>query len=389
MRFLRIIFRAFENAYRSVASVKWKSSISIMTILIGSLAITSTFTISQNIDGYIQYLVNQSGGPKITAYNLTRDIPFTLIDMEKFRKISIVKMIYGTDESDVGVRFHEKFFRLKLHPVTPENASFLNYQLTSGQFISSYEQKDSPNTIVLSEEALKLFSYQPQVNSYVNIKLKGDDEIRLKVIGIARSKELEPDLGSAWVNFPLYRDLTGRKFMSRLQIYASSIAWLDWLEKFGKDLFSERFGNQYYLENPLQRFIDQKNQMNSFIKMGYILGFLSLIAGSIGSTSVMILNVNLRKREIGLYKAMGFSPAIILFQFSLETLILSLFGGALGAISGSFLGLLISKDLFPVANLSLVGFLLGLGSALVTGMIFGLVPAIIASKIDPVKALQG
>ena len=389
MRILRIMIRAFENAYRSVASVKWKSSISIMTILIGSLAITSTFTISQNIDGYIQYLVNQSGGPKITAFNFTKDIPFTLQDMEQFRKISIVKNIYGTDDADVGIRFHDKFFRLKLHPVTPENVKNLNYKLISGHFISGYDQKDSPNTIVLSEEALKLFNYLPEVGSFVNAKIKGDEEIRLKIIGIAKSTELDADQGSGWVNFPLYHDLSGRTFMGKLHIYATSIAWLDWLEKFGKKLFGDRFGNQYFLDNPLQRFVDQKNQMNSFIKMGYILGFLALVAGSIGSTSVMILNVNLRKREIGLYKAMGFSPSIILFQFSLETLILSLLGGLLGAMSGSFLGLIISRDLFPVANLSLIGFLLGLGSALVTGMIFGLVPAIIAAKIDPVKALQG
>jgi putative ABC transport system permease protein len=122
--------------------------------------------------------------------------------------------------------------------------------------------------------------------------------------------------------------------------------------------------------------------------MGYILGFMALVAGAVGSTSVMILNINLRKKEIGLYKSMGFSPFVILVQFTFETLIQSLFGGLLGGFFGSIIGYYISMDIFNIAELNVLGFFLGISSATLTGLVFGLIPAFMAARVDPVKALQ-
>jgi len=85
MRLPLIYIRAFENDYRSITSVKWKSYIAMTTILVGSLATTTTFTISSNIDTYVDYMVDQNGGPKVLLQNMDTKNHFTKSDLQKLK----------------------------------------------------------------------------------------------------------------------------------------------------------------------------------------------------------------------------------------------------------------------------------------------------------------
>jgi len=247
----------------------------------------------------------------------------------------------------------------------------------------------SSNVIVLSKESIKKFGSDLKVGSYINVKIKGEGEIGLKVIGIVELTQNEVDYGTAFVDINIYQILTGKNTLPELHVLGTHTSWMNWLEAFSQSALQEKFSTNININNPLVYIMEVKKQLNVFIQMGYVLGILALIAGTIGSTSVMILNINLRRREIGLYKAMGFSPLIILIQFTCETLIISVFGGILGGILGSGLGYYISQGMFPVAQLSVMGLGLGLASATATGLVFGMIPAVLAAKTDPVKALQG
>ena len=384
-----IFLRAFKAAYRSISSVKWKASISILTIFIGALAITTTFTISSNVDVYVDYLMNQNGGAKVSIFNFSPKAQFEPSEIKKFKDISVVKKVYAVGSEQVRIRLDDQSSMIKTFAVTKENWNQLPYKLLSGSFISPISTNRTSHTIVLTKEAAIKFGSLSVIGKYLNVKMKGEGEIRLKVIGIVELTENQFDQGSAFVDFDLYQSLTGKKTLSELHVVGTDSSWMNWIENFSNLAFNKNFKNNIFVNNPLSFFIETKNQLSVFIQMGYILGFLALIAGAIGSTSVMVLNINLRRREIGLYKAMGFSPFIILVQFTCETLILSLLGGVLGGVLGSILGYFISLDMFPIAKISLLGFGLGLMSATMTGLIFGMIPAILAAKTDPVKALQG
>jgi putative ABC transport system permease protein len=384
-----IFLRAFKAAFRSISSVKWKASISILTIFIGALAITTTFTISSNVDVYVDYLMNQNGGAKVSIFNFSPKAQFEPSEIKKFKDISVVKKVYAVGSEQVRIRLDDQSSMIKTFAVTKENWNQLPYKLLSGSFISPIRANRTSHTIVLTKEAAKKFGSLSVIGKYLNVKMKGEGEIRLKVIGIVELTENQFDQGSAYIDFDLYQSLTGKKTLSELHVVGTDSSWMNWIENFSNLAFNKNFKNNFFVNNPLSFFIETKNQLSVFIQMGYILGFLALIAGAIGSTSVMVLNINLRRREIGLYKAMGFSPFIILVQFTCETLILSLFGGVLGGVLGSILGYFISLDMFPIAKISLLGFGLGLMSATMTGLIFGMIPAMLAAKTDPVKALQG
>ncbi|MEI5995231.1 ABC transporter permease [Candidatus Enterococcus mansonii] len=138
---------------------------------------------------------------------------------------------------------------------------------------------------------------------------------------------------------------------------------------------------------------DQKNQKQMEDAIGGITMFLmavtaiSLLVGGIGVMNIMYVSVTERKREIGIRRAIGAKPRMILMQFLLEAAFITLLGG----IVGVGLGYLLSRalggfvDIVPVMTPSI--FVISTSVSIMTGVVFGIIPAISASRMDPIKAI--
>ena len=116
---------------------------------------------------------------------------------------------------------------------------------------------------------------------------------------------------------------------------------------------------------------------------------VSLLVGGIGIMNVMLVSVTERTREIGLRKAVGARRRDIMLQFLIEAVFLSLLGGVLGI--GLGYGLSASASLHPqMVNvvIPLWAVALGFGISTLTGVVFGLVPAIKAALLNPIDALR-
>jgi len=117
---------------------------------------------------------------------------------------------------------------------------------------------------------------------------------------------------------------------------------------------------------------------------------ISLLVGGIGIMNIMLVSVTERTKEIGIAKALGATPQFILFQFLIEALILSLLGGVIGLALGYGLAAMIAMfmpgDGGVMVPLWAVALSFGFTTAI--GVIFGLAPAIKASKLNPVDALR-
>ena len=113
---------------------------------------------------------------------------------------------------------------------------------------------------------------------------------------------------------------------------------------------------------------------------------ISLLVGGIGIMNIMLVSVTERTREIGLRKAVGATPQAILIQFLVEAIILSFVGGLLGILLGTLGSLALSNFIETSVTLWSVGLAFTV-SALV-GIVFGVAPAIKASKLNPIEALR-
>jgi putative ABC transport system permease protein len=119
-----------------------------------------------------------------------------------------------------------------------------------------------------------------------------------------------------------------------------------------------------------------------------VLSSIALMVGGIGVMSIMTISVTERTREIGVRKALGARRVEILWQFLLEAVFLTSAGGLLGILFGSAIGFSVhALTGFPV-SLPWWSFAIGIGFSATVGVFFGMVPAIRASRLDPIEALR-
>ena len=134
------------------------------------------------------------------------------------------------------------------------------------------------------------------------------------------------------------------------------------------------------------------NQLNKLFKVlkvaGFLIGVFSIIVGGFGIANIMFVSVKERTHIIGIQKALGAKRYVILFQFLLESVMLSLAGGVIGLLI-IFLGaaaINLSSD-FTI-YLTMNNILLGLGISSGIGLISGIFPAWQGARMDPVVAIN-
>lgn len=147
-----------------------------------------------------------------------------------------------------------------------------------------------------------------------------------------------------------------------------------------------------FVVEAVQSVIDQINRLATGITVAAAgLVAISLLVGGIGIMNIMLVSVSERTREIGLRKAVGARPSIILVQFLVEAVVLCMVGGLIGIAAG--LGLVAAAGQIPGSPLKdaavpLWAAVIGVGFSALVGVVFGMFPAIKASRLDPIVALR-
>jgi putative ABC transport system permease protein len=125
-----------------------------------------------------------------------------------------------------------------------------------------------------------------------------------------------------------------------------------------------------------------------FFLVMLVLSGIGLLVGGVGVVAIMMISVTERTREIGVRKALGATRGAILWQFLVEAATLTMIGAIIGLVGGGLASWLI-RSISPVeATIPAFAIVASLGASAVTGIFFGLLPALRASKLDPVTALR-
>lgn len=275
---------------------------------------------------------------------------------------------------------------------TAAYADVSNMSLDEGRFFTAEEDRGNrPLSVLGGDVADALFPNRDPIGE--TIKING---LPFRVIGV-RSKE-----GSFMGMFSLdnivfipigqFQGIYGTRYSATIDVRASSVDELDNSKEELRGIMRKIRGLAPYQEDDFS--INQQDQFtNAFDQMimtvgivGLFVTALSLFVGGIGIMNIMFVSVTERTKEIGIRKALGAPRRTILVQFLLEAMLICLVGGLAGLAASYPLSMLVDKFLATSMPLSLA--ITGILISLAVGVISGIVPALRASKLDPVDALR-
>lgn len=122
--------------------------------------------------------------------------------------------------------------------------------------------------------------------------------------------------------------------------------------------------------------------------VGLALSAVGLLVGGVGVVAIMMISVTERTREIGVRKALGATRATILWQFLVEAATLTSLGASVGLAVGAVLAWIVRTNTPIPASIPMSAIVSAIGASVFTGVVFGMLPALRASRLDPIAALR-
>jgi putative ABC transport system permease protein len=288
-----------------------------------------------------------------------------------------------------------------------------NVEMEKGQFFTEEESNAGSNVIVLGYDvATALFPYGNELGQVVKIKISNNNptsgnglggSIPFRVIGVQKKMgtvAFQNQDDQVFIPFSIgQRQLLGIDYIQFIRIKVDDAENV----KMTIEDVTRVLREQHRIKNPSDDDFDVRDLADAIKVLTSITGTLSiflslmagisLVVGGIGIMNIMLVTVSERTREIGLRKAIGATRRNIRNQFLFEAIVLTLSGGVIGIIVGILISYLIALGARFAGYdwafvISPVAIILAVGVSILTGVVFGLYPALKAAKLDPIEALR-
>jgi len=393
----------------SLGANKLRSILTLIGMVIGVASVITLMSIGRGAQAQITSRVQSLGTNLlfITAQNnVAGGKALTFEDSIALSNSQNISTIVGVaPELMVGnqtIEFSRDNVRTSVRGVTFDYSALRNESIELGNFINNSHVQNRSNVAVLgSDTAEDLFGFRVPIDE--KIRINGRE---FTVIGVLKSKgstgfgnqddKVLIPITTAYYRLSRQKTATGEVAVSVINVQAKSVEVMDKaISEIGTVLRLRHkiTGEDDFSINNQQETLDLLEQAtNTFVVFLGAIASISLLVGGIGIMNIMLVSVTERTREIGIRKAMGAKKLDILLQFLFEATFLSLGGGLFGVLTGMLLSSLFnnlqlgSQTLHTVVSGD-IAFLALLVSAGI-GMFFGIYPAFIAAKLNPIEALR-
>ncbi len=404
------------TAVRSLTARKSRSLLTILGVVIGITAIMLVMSAGAGAEDLIlgelgglgaETVVVRPGkepkGPTDIAESLFADSIGERELTALLKKINVPDLVDASPEvfAPGSASYRGETFKATVLGFSPRfMMTNLKLELASGVIFDSTDESGKSSVAIIGDRVRdELFGQEDPLGKYIKVK-----EHRFRVIGVYQPKgrvvffNVDELIVVPYTTAQTY--LTGTNYFNQVVMRASSpqVAkrMAEDVRRTLRDLhkIGPNDEDDFHVDTQ-QGLVDQVGSIiSAFTLFLSLVVAVALVVGGVGVMNIMLVSVTERTREIGLRKAVGATNKDILYQFLIESVLLTGAGGLVGVVLGTLLSFgasLLIKQFTTLAwsfSFPVMGALMGIGVSATVGLIFGIYPARQASRKSPIEALR-
>ena len=412
--YFRLLKESFAFAMNALRNNKLRTMLSLLGVTIGIFSIIAVLAAVDSLDQKIQndlstldkntiYLTSQSFGPTDVPRWKREQFPNVTFEEYQYMKTAMKDVEnscfqYFTVSQNITYESRTSE-AVNMVAVTAEFVDIQRLEFSEGRFFNESESYSGKQVVVLGYDiAQNLFDGFNPIGK--TVRMYGQ---KFTVIGVTKKKGSSGiDIGggddtSAFFPATFLRRIYGDNNPQVLPVIVVKSEKGTDIEALKSDI-AQKLRNfrgvkqgdiDNFFINILSGLTDMIDGLLGSLRVGgIIISFFSFLVGGFGIANIMFVSVKERTNLIGIQKSLGAKNKFILFQFLFEAIILCLIGGAIGLLIVWLLAMLLTNILDFEFVLSLSNVLIGTSLSVIVGLISGILPAISASKLDPVEAIR-
>ncbi len=391
----------------ALKSHKTRTFLASLGIMIGIAAVIVMVAIGKGSHQQIMDVIAKMGENLVTInagemkrrggrLRLTGNVStLNLRDVEYLsQEVSGLALAAPFEIKQMKVKYLQSLAETNVAGSTPEFLMARNYEIEFGEMFTERDQKMGMRVAVVGQTAIKnMFGEDDPLGKTVRI-----NAVPFKIVGVFAGKGLDSD-GVDQDDILLIpitsmlRRILNQTHISTIYAKADSRQNIDRVADQIKLILRDRHKisdeaeDDFTIISQLELESMKAETSELFTRLIVGVAAISLVVGGIGILAVMLISVKERTREIGVRRAVGATQGDIVKQFLIESVLIGLFGGCVGVAMG--VGITLGAVAWGEENLllDLNSIYIATGVCMLIGIIFGLFPALKASRLDPMVAL--
>lgn len=406
-----LILEAIIDGVRDIKDHMGRTLLQLLGIILGAGSIVATFSLSvagkeasmkfYRVSGGIEriWIGNKPTG-KVTldAKALASD-GLTYADAMALRaEGKEIDLVSPVSQDNMTVRYGSIEKTRDVMGVTPAYSPISFFHVERGRFITDTDLQTAARVVVLgTTRAAEFFGSDNPIGKTLTINGAG-----YLVVGVMEEKYFSFDQRRnvlRWMNRQMYMPITTMMTRKGEPLETGRISFMharmkdvkrhkEAVQEIERILLRQHGVKDFQVFSRVANLARNESENKMYDMTFMICGVISLLVGGIVIMNIQLASFNERVREIGTRKAVGATPAQIFFQMLTESVLVSVFGGLLGIVAGKFFTQGIAALTRNPAAITPGTAMTALIFAAGTGLVFGMYPAIRASRLNPIEALR-
>lgn len=397
---------SFLMAWASLIANKLRSVLTMLGIIIGVAAVIALVSIGNGVKQDIQNSISSLGSNLLMVMPGAPRTPgvrpsagsmksLKVSDYEAISKLDGVKAASPMTTGSYVVIYQNKNWTTSVSGVSSNYMDVNNWTMKSGRFFSDKNVQNRERVAIIGQTVVKnLFGDENPVGAEIRVK-----NIPFRIIGVLNSKG-SGSMGADQDDIVLIPYTTamervdGVDYLRMIYVVGKDESGIDRLQSDIENLLRVRHSikdtnlDDFNIQNMNSIMETMEETTGTLTLFLGAVAAISLVVGGIGIMNIMLVSVTERTREIGVRKALGATYSVIVTQFLIEAVVISLMGGIIGIVLGIGASKLIGIASGMSTVISIPTIVMSFAFSMAIGLIFGIYPARKAAKLNPIDALH-